>query len=124
MMLRRTISIALLSGCAAMAAASTASANCCCQLPCLAPAPALAPPMVYQPYEMPQIYIVDQGPVYSGPGIYTNPTLVVPRPMHYPYVHSDYPGYLPAYYRPMRRHYGPILRSRAQGVLPRHVARR
>lgn len=120
-MLRRTISIALIAGAAAVAAASTANANCCCPTPCAAPAPV----MVYQPYEMPQIYVVDQGPVYSGPGIYTNPTLVLPRRMpHYPYVSSDYPGYLPPYYQPARRHYGPILRSRAQGVLPRGAVRR
>ena len=54
--------------------------------------------VVYTPYEMPQIYIVDQGPVYSGPGIYTNPTLVVPRRMpRYPYVGprlSDVPAAL------------------------------
>ena len=57
--------------------------------------------------EMPRIYIVDQGPVYSGPGIYTNPTVVLPRRMaHYPYVGRGYP-----YYRP---HVAP-LRVRAQG---------
>ena len=64
----------------------------------------VAPPVVvYEPYEMPQIYIVDQGPVYSGPGIYTNPTVVVPRPLaRYPYVGRDY-RYLPPYREPLSR---------------------
>jgi hypothetical protein len=79
--------------------------------------------VVYEPYEMPRIYIVDQGPVYSGPGIYTDPTVVMPRPMpHYPYVGRDYPayrhhpGYLPPYVEP--------LRVRAQYVPPRRPVRR
>ena len=51
---------------------------------------------------MPRIYIVDQGPVYSGPGIYTNPTLVLPRRLpRYPYVTRDYPN-LPPYREPLR----------------------
>jgi hypothetical protein len=60
------------------------------------------PPVVlYRPYEMPRVYIVDQGPVYSGPGIYTEPTVVVPRPMpRYPYVAHDYPAYHGPYYSP------------------------
>jgi len=122
-MFRPRILLAILAGAAAVGAASTANATaCCCPVPCVAPP--VAPVVVYQPYEMPQIYIVDQGPVYSGPGIYTNPTLVLPRRMpHYPYVYGDYPAYPPAYYGPPRRHYGPILRSRAQGVLPRGTVR-
>jgi hypothetical protein len=122
MMFRPRILLAFLAGAAAVGAASTADAMCCCPVPCAAPP--VAPVAVYQPYELPQIYVVDQGPVYSGPGIYTNPTLVLPRPMPpYPYVDSDYPAYPPAYYGPPRRHYGPILRSRAQGVLPRGAVR-
>ncbi len=58
---------------------------------------------VYEPYEMPRIYIVDQGPVYSGPGIYTNPTVVLPHRMpRYPYIGRDYPANLPPYIEPLR----------------------
>ena len=78
-MIRRSLSIAALTVLSAVAAVSSASAGspCCCAAPCVYAAP---PVVVYQPYEMPRIYIVDQGPVYSGPGIYTNPTVVMPRP--------------------------------------------
>jgi hypothetical protein len=74
---------------------------------------------VYEPYVMPQIYIVDQGPVYSGPGIWTNPTVVVPRPMYYPQFEGyHYPAHLPAYSEPSP------LRVRAQGTLPRRAIKR
>ena len=73
---------------------------------------AAAPPIVvYRPYELPSVYIVDQGPVYGGPGIYTNPTLEYPHPLPpYPYVGRSYPTY-PGYYG---RRYSPALRARAQ----------
>ena len=96
-MIRRSLSIAALAVLSAAAAVSSASAGspCCCAAPCVVAAP---PVVVYAPYEMPRIYIVDQGPVYSGPGIYTNPTVVMPRRMaRYPYVGRDYPAYLPPY---------------------------
>ena len=90
-MSQRLITIAGLTA-LAMTAASPASA----QSPCCAPA--VAPMMVYQPYELPRVYIVNQGPVYSGAGIYTRPQVVVPKPvMHYPYVGYDYPAYRDAY---------------------------
>jgi len=114
----RIASIAALGLLAAAIASTPARAGspCCCAMPCAAPAP---PVVVYQPYEMPQIYVVDRGPVYSGPGIYTNPTVMVPRPMSdYPYVGYDEPSYLPPYSEPAP------LRSRAQGVLPRRAIRR
>ena len=104
-MIRRTLSIAALATLAAVAAVSSAKAGspCCCFAPCVVAAP---PVVVYTPYEMPRIYIVDQGPVYSGPGIYTNPTVVLPRRMpRYPYVGRDYPGYLPPYVEPLRSRY-------------------
>jgi hypothetical protein len=103
MMMRRTLSIAALAALAATASAPSANAGspCCCVAPCV-----VAPPViVYTPYEMPRIYIVDQGPVYSGPGIYTNPTVVLPRRMpRYPYVGRDYPD-LPPYREPLRSRY-------------------
>jgi hypothetical protein len=41
--------------------------------------------------EKQRIYIVDRGPVYSGPGIYSNPTVAQPRRQpRYPYVGRVY----------------------------------
>jgi hypothetical protein len=101
-MIRRTLSIAALATLAAVASASSASAGspCCCVDSCVVVP--MRPVKVYVPYEMPRIYIVDQGPVYSGPGIYTNPTLVLPHRLpRYPYVGRDYPT-LPPYREPLR----------------------
>jgi hypothetical protein len=104
-MLSRTLAIAGLATLAAVAASPVnAGSSCCCAAPCVAYVP--PPVVVYRPYEMPRIYIVDQGPVYSGPGIYTEPTVVVPRPMaRYPYVARDYPAYHGPYYSPRWRGY-------------------
>ncbi len=120
-MIRHAMSIATMSIAAvAMAAAATlsspasAGSPCCCDWPCVVAVP--PPVVVYEPFEMPQIYIVDLGPVYSGPGIYTNPTVVLPRRMpRYPYVGRDYPNDLPPYVEPIR--------SRAQYVSPRRAVR-
>lgn len=39
----------------------------------------------------PPIYVVDHGPVYSGPGVYAKPTVARPRRLpHYPYVGRVY----------------------------------
>ena len=105
-MIGRSLSIAACAVLLATAAVSSANAGspCCCAAPCGYAVPVVvAPPVVvYEPYVM---YVVDQGPVYSGPGIYTNPTLVVPRPMaRYPYVGRDY-RYLPPYREPLRSRY-------------------
>jgi hypothetical protein len=99
MMIRRSLSIAALAVLSAAATVSSASAGspCCCPAPCV---------LVYTPYEMPRIYVVDQGPVYSGPGIYTNPTLVLPRRLaRYPYVGPRYYENLPPYREPLRSRY-------------------
>jgi hypothetical protein len=91
-MIRRLVSIAALATLSAAAAASSANAGgpCCCLEPCVVAVPA-RPVVVYVPYEMPRIYVVDHGPVYSGPGIYTEPTLVLPHRMpRYPYVGRAY----------------------------------
>jgi hypothetical protein len=106
MMIRRSLSIAALAALSAAATVSPASAGgspCCCVAPCVIAAP--PPVVVYEPYEMPRIYIVDRGPVYSGPGIYTNPTVVMPRRLpRYPYVSHDY-RYLPPYHAPLQSRY-------------------
>jgi hypothetical protein len=92
MMIRRSLAIAALAVLSAAATVSPASAGspCCCVAPCEVAVP--PPVVVYEPYVMPRIYVVDQGPVYSGPGIYTNRTVIVPRKLgRYPYVSRDYP---------------------------------
>jgi hypothetical protein len=116
-MIRHALPIAAIAMAAAATFASPASAGspCCCVAPCVVAVPA-PPVLVYEPFEMPRVYIVDQGPVYSGPGIYTNPTVVLPRRMpRYPYVGRDYPNDLPPYVEPIR--------SRAQYVSPRRAVR-
>jgi hypothetical protein len=103
-MIRRSLSIAALAVLSTAAAVSSASAGspCCCVAPCVYAAP---PVVVYQPYEMPRIYVVDLGPVYSGPGIYANPTVVMPHRLpRYPYVGRDHRN-LPPYREPLRSRY-------------------
>jgi hypothetical protein len=105
MMIRRSLSIAALVAVSAAASISSASAGspCCCAAPCVVAVP--PPVVVYEPYEMPRIYIVDRGPVYSGPGIYTNRTVMMPhRQPRYPYVGNDY-RYLPPYREPLQSRY-------------------
>jgi len=103
-MIQRSLLVTALTLLSAAAAVSPASADgpCCCPAPC---AVAPRPVAVYEPFEMPRIYIVDQGPVYSGPGIYTNPTVVMPwRMARYPYVGRAY-AYRPPYVAPLRVRY-------------------
>src|SRR5688500_12561451 len=104
-MLSRSLAIAGLAMVAALAALpANAGSPARCVDPCVVDA--VAALMVYRPYVLPRVCIVDQGPVYSGPGIYTDPTVVVPRPMpRYPYVAHDYPAYHGHYYSPRGRGY-------------------
>ena len=71
--------------------------------PALADAPCANPPcrvaprhvVVHRSYQLPRYYIVDLGPVYVIPGIYTYPTVVKPRPLpRYRYVGRTYPAYV------------------------------
>lgn len=66
-------------------------ANCGCG-PVYAPVVALVPPPVVDP--TPEIYVVNQGPVFSGPGQYLTrePAMVQPGG-GYPYVGYVYTGY-------------------------------
>ena len=69
---------------------STPAAAGSCAAPCVAPIPVVpAIPVVVEPasYVTP-IYIVNQGPVYGGPGIVTGPKFkrFNVRPAGYPYV--------------------------------------
>jgi hypothetical protein len=101
----RPLAIAALAA-AVLAAPASAGAGspCCCSDPCVAPAPVMH---VYRPYEIPRIYIVNQGPVYSGPGIFTAPLVVGSPPMaDYPYFSHGYRYYVPRKHRrPIRVRY-------------------
>jgi hypothetical protein len=72
---------------------SAAGSCCACATPCLVPAPVVE---VVVPYVKPY-YVVDQGPVYDGPGIVTVPTIkYFHTPLaDYPYVTHvySYPAY-------------------------------
>jgi hypothetical protein len=102
----RTVTFVALIAFAILAIASQARAGspCCCAAPCAMPAPVTH---VYRPYEVPPIYVVNQGPVYSGGWVYSRPQVVLPRAVErYPYVAADYPEYLPP------RHYRRAIRVR------------
>lgn len=93
-------------GFAIAAVSSTQAGACCgaCGAPCTAPAPVVvqAPVVVVQPSPY---YVVNQGPVYGGPGIVTYPGYFDTwhRPAFYPYVSVDtYAPYAPYY--PHYRH--------------------
>ena len=88
----------------AMSIATKATAGGCCPaavVDCGCAGPALAP----------GAYLVNQGPVFSGPGHYLRSTPDVPPPADYPYVgfvYSGYPwgvwdsgGYARGFYDPM-----------------------
>lgn len=84
-----------------IAAPMPASAGAVCTLPCNAPAPVI---VVQRPHPVTRIFIVNQGPVYSGPGIYTAPEVLgPPRLADYPYVGVDYRDYDAPILRPLPR---------------------
>ncbi|MGH6768251.1 MAG: hypothetical protein ACRECO_04430 [Xanthobacteraceae bacterium] len=102
----RLLSIAAIGMLAALAAPASANAGspCCCGMPCAAPAP-----VVVYSVPRPPIYIVNQGPVYSGPYIYSQPQIVFSGPIaDFPYYAESYP----AHYAPPRRYRRPPLRVR------------
>jgi hypothetical protein len=112
-MFRRPLQLLALGTVISAAAATQAAAGSCCGgcwSPCVAPAPVVvAPtPVVVQPVVVPvtPVYVVNQGPIYSGPGIMTYPGYFDEWqwPRFYPYVGVDV--YAPLYrpYEP-RRYY-------------------
>jgi hypothetical protein len=84
------VAAALVMAAAVAATTSQAIADAPCGQP---PCAVRRPVVVYRSYDVPRYFIVDRGPVYRGPGIYANPTVVwrerLPR---YPYVGRIYPG--------------------------------
>jgi hypothetical protein len=89
-MFARSLSLLAVTAFVSAAAATQAMACCGCAYGC-------APPQV-QIWGLSPSYVVNQGPVYSGPGFYTSPTYEGEvSTADYPYVgYGDYPRY----YRP------------------------
>jgi len=88
----RILHLAAFVGAALTAAASPAAAGYCCGHPGygIAPAVAAVPPDALDPwYPVRQIYVVNQGPVFTGPGIYAYSNFYVPS------VAPDWPGGYP-----------------------------
>jgi hypothetical protein len=99
----------------ALAALIAATSPAAAGSPCCACVPGCAVPVgvVTEPFTAPFL-IVDQGPVYTGPGIVLVPgyVLVDTAPATYPYVGRDY-AYPPyPYYHRRHRHHAPPLRVR------------
>ena len=89
---------------ALIAAGAVSEAAACCGY-CAAPCGAAVPVVAVGP--LPPVYVVNQGPVYSGPSIITYPGYfeALAWPRFYPYVNVDYhfPWYAePGYYGPVR----------------------
>jgi hypothetical protein len=94
-MLARSLSLLAVTAFVSVAAATQAAAGCCgCAYTCG------SPPQV-QIWGLTPSYVVNQGPVYTGPGFYTAPTYQGEvSTADYPYVgYGDYP-------RPYRPYYG------------------
>lgn len=89
-MLRYALSVAF-----SITAVVTATPPASADAPCSHPPCRVRPVVVHKTYQLPRIYIVDLGPVYVIPGIYTYPTVVKPRPLpRYRYVGRTYPAYV------------------------------
>jgi hypothetical protein len=116
-MLARSLSLLALTAFVSAAAATQALAGSCCGCPYTC-----APPAQVQIWGLSPSFVVNQGPVYSGPGFYTAPTYEGEvSTADYPYVGS---GDYPRYYRPYDgAPYAEPFRHRLyhpywQGVLP------
>jgi hypothetical protein len=113
----RSLSLLALAAFVSAGAAPQAMAGSCCGC-----ANTCAPPAQVQIWGLSPSYVVNQGPVYSGPGFYTEPTYEGElSTVDYPYVGN---GYYPRYYRPYDGGpYADPFRHRVyhrywQGVLP------
>jgi hypothetical protein len=107
-MLARALSVLATTAIVSVAAATQAMACCGCAYTC-------APPQV-QIWGLSPSFVVNQGPVYSGPGIYTAPTYEGEvSTVDYPYVGDEY---YPRYHR--RPHHFEMFHRHEAGVLHRH----
>jgi hypothetical protein len=107
-MIRCSFYLFAASGIAALALASPATAGGCCEcVPGCPPAEYL--PVLELPDATP-IYVVNQGPVYTGPGIVSMPMFYKLRTSTapYPYIgHESYSGYPYIHRRARVVHYQP-----------------
>jgi hypothetical protein len=103
-MITRSLSLLALAAFASAIAAAPAMACCGCAYTCAPPAQIL--PWEIQTWGQSPSYVVNQGPVYTGPGFYTSPTYEGETlTVDYPYVGPfGYPGYRP--YPGYRRYEG------------------
>jgi hypothetical protein len=136
-MFARSLSLLALTAFVAAAAVPPALAGSCCGC-----AYTCAQPAQVQIWGLSPSYVVNQGPVFTGPGFYTSPTYEgETSTVDYPYVgYGDYPRYHRPYdgglyadpfrHRPYhrywqsvlpeRRHHFEMLREHETGVLYRH----
>jgi hypothetical protein len=90
-MIKRTLSLLALAAFVSASAATQAMACCGCADTC-------APPAQVQIWGQSPSYVVNQGPIFTGPGFYASPTYEGDMlTVDYPYVG---PGRYPGYYRP------------------------
>jgi hypothetical protein len=110
-MITRTLSLLALTAFVAAAAATPAMAGSCCGC-----AYTCAPPAQVQIWGLSPSYVVNQGPVYTGPGFYTAPTYEgEASTADYPYVgYGGYPRYERPYARP--HHFSELSRHEADVV--------
>jgi hypothetical protein len=110
-MITRTLSLLALTAFVAAAAATPAMAGSCCGC-----AYTCAPPAQVQIWGLSPSYVVNQGPVYTGPGFYTAPTYEgEASTADYPYVgYGGYPRYERPYARP--HHFAEFSRHEADVV--------
>jgi hypothetical protein len=107
-MFRNSLHLVALGALLAGTAATPAAVGCCgCPTPC-------APPAEVQIWGLSPGYVVNQGPVYTGPGFTTEPTYEgESSTVGYPYAaYESYPGYrpFPDFYQPIDR--GPYFQRR------------
>lgn len=74
-MIRTALCLLAFTALAAAGAVTPAAAQCCaCAGGCALPAPVEVAPASVQIWGTQPSYVVNQGPVYTGPGFYTSPT--------------------------------------------------
>ncbi len=96
-MIKRSLSLLALAAFASAVAAAPAMACCGCGYTCAPPVEVPAEPV--QIWGISPSYVVNQGPVFTGPGFYTSPTFEGETlSVDYPYVGPfGYPGYYRRY---------------------------
>ena len=122
-MIKRSLYLLAMTAFVSAAAATQAMAGSCCGC-----AYGCAPPAPIQVWGLSPSYVVNQGPVFTGPGFYTSPTYEGEvSTVDYPYVGSaDYPFYSRPYHRywegviPARPRHFAVFERREGGVFYRH----